>query len=313
MRASLVPRLRRWLNAPAEVPLVVELAGDYVAAVRHRHGRVEAWSVRALPEGAVRPAPLAENLANRGLVERTVAEALSAVGDGGRRCALLVPDLLARVLILEFERLPERVEETEALLRWRLSKDMPFDVGQAVLSYQLQPARTGGREVLVAVSPRSLLRQYEECVEALDLQPGWVGLSTLAALGCLGPDSGTPRLLVKRDQGSLGLAVLHGQAVRLFRSVPLSKGSRSLDEGALFDKIYPAVVHFQDQWGLAVTEAVLVGVSGRSLGQRLQQEAGCSVREFDLAALGLPASTVSGAAPDRRLAPALGWIRGETP
>ncbi len=158
---------------------------------------------------------------------------------------------------------------------------------------------------------RALVRQYEECLEALGLHPGWVTLSTLAALGCLESDGGAPCLLVKRDHSSLGLAVLHGAAVRLFRSVPLSTGSRLLEEDALFEKVYPAAVYFQDQWGLPVKEAVLAGAGQQSLGQRLAQEAGCSVREFDPAAFGLPPSVASGAAPESRLVSALGWIRRE--
>ncbi|MFQ5723422.1 MAG: hypothetical protein ACE5G6_02930 [Terriglobia bacterium] len=307
-------RLRHWVGASAEVSLVVEIAGNYVAALRHRLGRVDAWAVRGLAEGAVRPGPLAENITDRAAVREALEHVVGPVADGARRCVLLVPDLLARVAVLEFDHWPERAEEADALLRWRLSKDLPFDVAQAVLAYQAQPGRGQGREALVAVCLRPLLRQYEECVEALGVHPGWVTLSTLAALGWLGSNGARPQLLVKPDASSLGLAIAHGGAVRLFRTVPAPKGSGwRNNEEALFDKIYPAVVYFQEQWGQPVGQSVLASPerSTGSLGQRLEQELGCAVTEVNPAGLDLPPSPVSGSGPDHRLTPALGWARGE--
>lgn len=302
--------LRDWLSASADVPLVCEIAADYVAAVRHRHGRVEAWATRSLPAGAVRPASLAENIADRSVVQQALEHVVGAVANGRRRTTLLVPDLLARVAVLEFDRLPERAPEAEALLRWRLGKDLPFDVAQAALSFQPQPGRSGGRDALVAVSLRNLVRQYEECVEALGLQPGWVTLSTLAALGGL-EASAAPRLVVKRDHGSLSVVVAQGEAVRLFRSLPAPAGDAFNDE-ALLEKVYPAAVYFQDHWGEPVGEAVLVSVGENQLpsAHRLQQELGCAVTEFSAGAIEVPPSALSGKLADTRLAPCWGWMRG---
>lgn len=310
---SLLARLRRWLGASVEVPLVCEIAADYVAALRHRQGGVEAWAVRALPAGAVCPAPLAENITDGTVVQQALEHVLGSVAGERQRCALLVPDLLARVVVVEFDQLPDSAEEAEALLRWRLSKDLPFDVSQAVLSYQTQSARTAGQEALVAVCLRTLLRQYEECVESLGLQPGWVTLSTLAASGWLRSSDTAPRLLLKRDHTSLGMAVVHGAAVRLFRSVPTPAGSGSLNDEALFEKVYPGVIYFQDQWGQPVSEVVVAGGGGPlpALAQRLEREVGCAVTELNPTASELPPSPASEAAPDHRLTPVLGWVRGE--
>ncbi|MBI2956183.1 MAG: hypothetical protein HYY26_02600 [Acidobacteria bacterium] len=303
--------LRRWFLAPPEAGLVCEVASDYVAAVKHERGRAESWAVRSLPPGAVQPAPLGDNVTNSGAVQEALEHVIGAVGDGARRCVLLVPDLVARVVVLEFDRLPEKAEEVDALLRWRLSRDLPFDVRQATLSYQVQPGHGGVPEAMVAVAAHTPLRQYEECVERLGLEPGWVTLSTLAALGWLG-QAETPRLLVKRASDSLGLALAHRSAVRLFRSLPLAAASGSTSEAALFEKIYPAAVYFQEQWGEPVSEVVLAGVGkeGKGLAQQIQRETGCRVTELDLASSDLPPSPISGAAPDDRLTASLGWVRG---
>ena len=310
---SLPDRFRRWLRSPVDVPLVCEIAADYVAAVRHHQGRVDSWAVWPLPEGAVRPAPTGDNVLNPGAVQEALGHVLASVANGHRRSTLLVPDLSARVVVLEFDRLPGRHEEIEALLRWRLSKDLPFDIRQAALSYQLQPGRSGTQEAVVAVCLRAVLRQYEESLERLGLQPGWVICSTLAAVGCLGPAPAGASVLVKRNQGAVSLAVIHEHAVRLFRSLPAAASSAGRD-AALLEKVYPAVVYFREQWSQAVERVVVTGAErlAASSARQLEQEVGCAVVELSLDGFDLPASSASGAAPDYRLVSTLGWVQGET-
>ena len=305
--------LRRWLDPPVEVELVCEIAADYVSALRHQRGRVESWAIRPLPAGVVRPQPLADNILRASAVQEALQHVLGSVANGRQQCVLLVPDLLARIVLLEFEQLPARTEEMEALLRWRLKKDLPFDVQQGVLSYRVQAARENKREVIVAVCLRGLVRQYEECLERLGLQPGWVGLSTLAALGCLEGGSGAPRLLAKRDSTSLSLALIQGSDLRLFRSLPTTAESSEQSDKTLFEKLYPVLVYFADQSRQPVCEVVLAGPSGKQGGltRQVEKEVGCRVTEISLRAFDVPLSPASGAPPDYRLVPALGWARGE--
>ncbi|MFQ5776621.1 MAG: hypothetical protein ACE5IP_01290 [Terriglobia bacterium] len=306
-------RLRRWLDPPVEVGLVCEIAADYVSALRHHRGRVESWAIHPLPAGVVRPQPLGDNIVRASAVQEAVQHVIGTVADGRRQCVLLVPDLLARIVLLEFDHLPARTEETERLLRWRLKKDLPFDVQQGVLSYRVQAARENKREVIVAVCLRGLVRQYEECLEKVGLQPGWVGLSTLASLGCLEGDSGAPRLLAKRDSASLSLALIHGSALRLFRSLPTARESSEQSDKTLFEKLYPVLVYFADQCRQPVCEVVLAGPNGKQGGltRQVEEEVGCGVRELTLEAFDVPLSPTSGSPPDYRLVPALGWARGE--
>jgi type IV pilus assembly protein PilM len=306
-------RLNHWFEAPVEVDLVCEIAADHVAAARYQNGRIESWALRKLPAGVVRPAPLGDNVADAAAVQEALKEVLEPVANGRRRCVLLVPDLVARIALLELDQLPAGVEEADGLLRWRLKKDLPFDVGQAVLAYRARPGRTTKHEVMVVVCLRSLLRQYESCVEKLGLHAGWVTLSTLSALDCLPSSSSAPRLLVKRDHNSLSLVILHGEAVRLFRSLPVAARGSGPVGSELFEKIYPAAIYFQDQWGQSVAEAALTGLhSGRSkLVEQLRGELGCVAQDMDVAAYGLPPSAVTSAGADYRLLPAVGWALGE--
>ncbi|MGH9788216.1 MAG: hypothetical protein ACRD4U_05885 [Candidatus Acidiferrales bacterium] len=303
--------LRRWWEAAGEAALVCEIAADYVSALRCGERGIEAWSVESLPDGAVQPGSLSENVPNVNTVADVLGRVVRSVGNGRRHCALLVPDLVARVALLEFESLPDKLVEADALVRWRLGRDLPFDLKQAAVSFERQPGRGAAHEVVAVVAVRSLLRSYEECVERLGLQPGWVTLSTLAAADYVG--NGRPQLLVKRDPGALGLVITHEGRTRFFRSLPLPPAERPGFVEPLFEKIYPALVYFQDQWNQSVGEAIWVGPGGdgAALAELLERETGCKLTHLSLSAEALPRAAAGGAAADRRLLPALGWARKE--
>jgi hypothetical protein len=303
--------MRRWWQAAGEAALVCEIAADYVSALCCGEGGVQAWAIESLPHGAVHPGPLSENIPNVNTVADALGRAVRTVGNGRHHCALLVPDLVARVVLLEFENLPDKPEEADALVRWRLGRDLPFDLKQAAVSFERHSGRGSAHEVVAVVAVRSLLRSYEECVERLGLKPGWVSLSTLAAADYL--EDGAPKLLVKRDLGSLGLVISHEGRTRFFRSLPLPAAERPGYVQPLFEKIYPALVYFQDQWNQPVTEAVWAGPGGdgAALAELLERETGCKLSHLNLSADSLPRAASGDAAADRRLLPALGWARKE--
>ncbi len=302
---------RRWVRAGAQAELVCEIAADGVVAVRAARTRqaIEACSAASLPENTVRPGPLAENIHDTRTLEQVLATVLSEVAARQKRVAVILPDLVGRVWLLALESLPPKPPEVLALLRWRLRKEAAFDLEQAVVDYQVYPAEVGKR-VLVVAALRSVLRQYEERFEALGFAPGWVTLSSLATLGWFEPAEPASCLLVRRDRGSLGLAIVRNNAVHFFRSVPVTPGDGSA--AALFEHIYPSLVYFQDHWGEPVTQALLVGIGEEQaeLAALLHREAGCLARELKVDAWlsnlrsGLPESERA-----RRLAAPLGYLR----
>lgn len=304
---------RRWLRAGAQPYLVCEIAADGVAAVRaSRSGQaIEVWSAASLPENIVRPGPLAENIHDTSTLEQVLASVLSDVAASRKRVAVILPDLVARVWLFTLESLPQRPREVVALLRWRLRKEAMFDLEQAVLDYQVYPAEAG-KHVLVAAAMRNVLRQYEERFEALGFEPSWVTLSTLATLGWFESTEPASRLLIRRDPGSLGLAIVRNNAVHFFRNVPVTPADGSAT--ALFEHIYPSLVYFQDHWGEPVTQALLVGIGGEqaALAALLYREAGCLASELKVDSwLGNLPSAPPPTDRDRCLAAPLGYLRAE--
>lgn len=178
---------RLWEDPPPT--LALEFSAEAVAAAWWAPGatRPDQMAIRPLPPGALRPSPVRENLHEVEPVAAAVASALEAIGRGrGTRgdIALLLPDLSARVTVIPVEQMPSKAEEIVTLVRFRLRKAVPFDVDDACVSYRVQ-----GRELLAAVAPRSVVRQYESLVEDLGYNPGLVTLSTLAGLSLVVPGS----------------------------------------------------------------------------------------------------------------------------
>ena len=306
--------VRSWMFDAPEIPLVCEIAAGYVAAVKQRGGVVEAWAARALPDGILRPGPRTDNFSDPAPVQRVLEEVVGAVGGAPGPCAVILPDLLTRVAVFDIDRLPSRPAEVEGLIRWRLSQDLQFDLDQAELSYQVRKGEKGRDEVVAAVGLRHLIRQYEDRFLALGLEPGVVTISLLALLGWF-PHDDSPRLLVKRTSTSLSLVVAKGGAVRLFRSVPLpaTLAGRAGASG-LYDKIYPALVYFQDNAGEPVRTASIWGFGGEAeeLKARLKQDANCEAQEMDKLPEGLPPSALDADADPAWVLPALGWVRTES-
>lgn len=284
--ASLFGRLERWFQESPGPECGCVISSDGVAAARWRAKRrnLEAFSARELAAETLRPSPLVENVLKASALNEAVADALRAVAGASRRVTLVVPDLAVRLLVLHFDSLPERAEEALALLRWRLKKSLPFDVGEAMLSYQVQRNPAGGHEVVLAVAQRRIIRRYEEAVEAAGFYPGLVLPSTLALLPLTSEephDGGT--LVAHLGSDALSTAIVKDGLLYFYRSVESPFHGMVLGAQTFFDELYPSLVYFQDTWGSAVRRVVVAGVEDgiMEIGRLVEREAGCAVRSLD--------------------------------
>ena len=57
----------------------------------------------------------------------------------------MVPDAAVRVLMLDFDSLPAKVQEAMPIVRFRLRKLMPFEVDDAAVSYQVMEEKLSRR------------------------------------------------------------------------------------------------------------------------------------------------------------------------
>src|SRR5262245_60967289 len=87
---------------------------------------LELFSNRHLPPGTVVPALNATNVQDGNTLRSAISAALASVGGKSRDVIAILPDAAVRVLLLEFDDLPSKPKESEAVIRFRLKKSLPF-------------------------------------------------------------------------------------------------------------------------------------------------------------------------------------------
>jgi type IV pilus assembly protein PilM len=259
-------------------PLVaceITAAQLFAARAADRAPGVEVLQARTLGAG-VTPNLMNPNISDPAAVQSVVGDALEAIGARGKEISLVIPDAAVRVVLLDFDTLPDRKAEADAVVRFRLKKALPFDVEKASVSYHSQPNGTT-LKVIVAVMMNSVLAEYEGVVRQAGFLPGVVLPSTLAALGNLEGD--TPSMVVKVAEGSTTIAILDQGRLLLYRT--LDHGAGTVAAETLAADIYPSAVFFQDMYGVPIERIYVSGVEVHdAFAARLSQETGTPVEEL---------------------------------
>ncbi len=143
-----------------------------------------------------------------------------------------------------------------------MKKSVPFDVEDTVISSMRQTSRDGGLEVITAVARQSIIREYEQAVEAVGATPGVVMSSTLACLSLLGESGAT--MLIRAGDNSLTTVIVRNTNLCIYRSTSLGADLETLDIHAILDEIYPAVAYYQDTWKEELNRVLLTGFASRT-------------------------------------------------
>lgn len=242
----------------ARPPLACEIAADRVLAGRGGSaGRmVDVCAARELAPGTVVPDLTEANLRDGTALREAIESTLGSVSGRSRDVIAILPDTTVRVVLLDFETLPAKPEEAEAVVRFRLKKSLPFNPDDARVSYHAQPAGTGMRAV-AAVVLNSVLQEYEAAFRDAGYNPGVVMPSMLAALGAA--DAERPTLVVKVDARTIGIAILDQEQLLLFRTLENVRGVTITGE-QLAEEVYPSVVFFQDTYNLNIERVYVAGL-----------------------------------------------------
>lgn len=277
--------------------MACEITAARVFAVRaaHKGEGVDVLQVRTIID------PLTPNLMNQNFpdadaVRIVLDDALLNTVGGSKELTLVVPDTSVRVVLLDFDTLPDRRSEADAVVRFRLKKTLPFDIDQAAVSYHSQ---LNGKtlKVVAAVMMSSVLAEYEGVVRSSGYVPGVVLPSTLAALGNIQDDG--PCMVVKVAENSTTIAILNDNKLLFYRT--LDRGSSDIEAQQLAEDIYPSAVFFQDVYGFPVQRIYLAGVAHiDSVAPSLARESSAQVEELvnpifsDLNPGNLPRSSLAG-------------------
>jgi type IV pilus assembly protein PilM len=276
----------------ARPKLACEIAPDRVIAARAADsGQVlELCSTSELAPGCVVPDLTENNLLQKATVVEALKDALGSVGARSKDIVGVLPDAAVRVVLLDFETLPDNHEEAEGVVRFRLRKSLPFDVDKAAVSYQVQTSGEGVR-VVAAVALHSVIEEYESAFREAGFAPGVVLPSMLAALGAAPGEHGT--LVVKVDARTTSIAILAKQELLLFRTLENTRGVTISGE-QLAEDVYPSVVFFQDTYNTNIDQILVAGISDiAGATPALHAQTGAEVRELVTASqLGLGGGSI---------------------
>jgi len=234
------------------------------------------YANRKLSPATVTPGLTSSNVADAGALQEALASALESVSSGHRDVVLVIPDAAVRVLLLDFDTLPQKAEEAAQIIRFRLRKSLPFDVETAALSYQAA-RRDGTVRVVAALSPKDVIGEYENAVRAAGFMPGVVVPSSLASLGLV--DAARPTMLVRVDAASTTVAIADGEQLLLVRT--LEHPGQKLNAAELGKNVYPSMVFYQDNYSSQIEKVLLTGpAENPELASALQREMGISTEEL---------------------------------
>lgn len=247
-------------------PAAIEISArrvNVVALSSHGSSRtVTGQSSEPLPDGAVTPALNAPNVHDGAALAAAVKAAVDRISPRPKRVALLLPDTVAKVSLVRFDKVPPKVQDLEQLIRWQVRKAAPFRIEDAQVSWVEGAAvAEGARDYLVLVARRDIVESYERACDAAGVQAGIVDIvSTNQVNAVLATDasaaSGDWMLVHTAPDYSTIIVVRNGRAI-FFRSRPADGLPQDMG-----DLVHQTAMYYEDRLGgTAFSRVVLAGSS----------------------------------------------------
>jgi type IV pilus assembly protein PilM len=247
-------------EAPTPGVAVEIAAGRVSAATLESRGQqpvVTAHAIEPLPDGALVPSLVATNAVDRAVVVGALGRVLERVGRP-RRIGLLVPDAVAKVSLVRFERVPPRTQDLDQLVRWQVRKAAPFPIDDAQISYVPGIKAPDGQEFIVSIARREVISEYERLCSDAGAHAGVVDLSTFNVINAVlaGGAPSTDWLLVNIAADYASIGILRGPHLILFRN------RAAETEGTLADLVHQTAMYYEDRLkGGGFARVILAGAA----------------------------------------------------
>ena len=223
---------------------------------------VTGQSSEPLPDGVVTPALNGPNVHDPAALAAAVKAAVDRISPRPKRVALLLPDTVAKVSLVRFEKVPPKAQDLEQLIRWQVRKAAPFRIEDAQVSWvEGAVAADGARNYLVLVSRRDIVHSYERACDAAGIHAGIVDIvSTNQVNAVLATDpaasSGDWMLVHTAPDYSTIAVVRNGRAI-FFRSRPAEGLPQDMG-----DLVHQTAMYYEDRLGgTGFSRVVLAGTS----------------------------------------------------
>jgi type IV pilus assembly protein PilM len=240
--------LHRWLT-PAAPQVAIEVAADRITVVEVAGavGAVTAYAGEGLPDGAVVPMMAGVNVAQPDVVRGAIKRALERAGlSATRRVALVVPDSVARVSLLSFDKAPSRAQDLDQLVLWQLRKATPFPIEEAMVSHFPAATEAGRLSIATILVRRDVLAEYEALANGLGIHAGIVDLASFNVMNAImsaTPGDGRDQLVVHVAGRATTLAILRGTALMFYRH------RQSADDEPLGALVHQTAMYHEDRLG----------------------------------------------------------------
>lgn len=285
-KSDLVRRVSRWLEGTAHPPLALEISAERVAGVRfHRSGAFGGYAIENLPPNSLVPSAIETNILGASALKSAVTNVCTRLAAKDEDVALLLPDPVIRVFVQHFDDFPRSSSEAIPMLRWKLKKSVPFEVDETLLSYMRQAPRADGVDVVTGIARLRIIREYEALIDSLQLRPGVVLSSTLAAITLL--DDHQPTLLARVSGTSLTTAIVREGVLAGYRCTELPTHAGDVTPQMLLEEVFPLAAYYQDTWQEGIQAVRVAGLGYRlpEFVKPLEEEFKCEVRSLLSAAI----------------------------
>lgn len=250
--------------SPAPPTVAVEIAPHRVSAAtvagRDSALSVTAHATEALPAGTIVPSLNAANIADPKTVGAALRRIFERMGTRPKRVALAIPDSVAKVSLLKFEKVPTRAQDLDELVKWQVRKAAPFRIEDAQISYvRALKASDGSTEFVVVMARKDIVREYEAACEEAGAQAGIVDLATFNVINAVLAGSQPPTddwLLVHVTPEDATMAILRGKDLVFFRN-HVTDG-----EAGLADMVHQTAMYYEDRLSGAGFGRVLLAGGG---------------------------------------------------
>jgi type IV pilus assembly protein PilM len=141
--------------------------------------RLERVTSAAMAPGAMRVSLREPNIIDPQSFSDAVRGAHNLLLHNGTRLSITLPDGVGRIMMIDVEgRFKSRAEGLD-IIRWKLKKNIPFDIDDTHLDYQQLKVRDNGdMALMVALVSRAVIGQYEELLVSSGFTPARIDFNS---------------------------------------------------------------------------------------------------------------------------------------
>lgn len=218
-----------------------------VCGGRSEEPRLDLYSAGNCPPGTVHFSFKEMNILDPARFTAGIRETYLKLLTKLNRTSLSLPDSVGRIMILDLETRFKSRSDGLDIIRWKLKKSFPFDIGGIYIDYQLlRENETGGIKTLVSLIKSEVVNQYEELLLESGLEPNKIDLTTFNLLRLFSKrlELAGNSMILSFFRGRLSITVFYEDVLEFYRSKDISAGESEADH--LFREINSSLLVYRN-------------------------------------------------------------------